>query len=139
MLDWGDCTCTLAILAKPSAGRLSVALALVELRFHIDVPNMVCSWVDKNLVLEANWVEYLIIGASTSCGIRFDKTTTASAPSAPFFVAPNETISTPSAVVAPCRSSPSAAAACARRAPSICKANPASCTALHIAVSSSGE
>src|SRR5699024_11788604 len=104
MLAWGGCTCTPAILAKPAASRIAVALALVALRCHSDVPNMVCSWADKNLVLEANWVEYLIIGASKSYGIRFDKKTTASAHSAPFFVEPNETISKPHADVEPCRS-----------------------------------
>src|SRR5690625_6741910 len=99
MLAWGGSTCTPAIWAKPSANRLAAALALVALRCHSEVPNMVCSWADKKRVLEANWVEYLIIGASTSCGMRLDKTITASAPSAPFFVAPSETISTPRAVV----------------------------------------
>src|SRR5699024_2520018 len=138
MLAWGGCTCTPAILAKPSASRLAVALALVALRCHSDVPNMGCSWADKNLVLEANWVEYLIIGASTSCGIRFDKTTTASAPSAPFVVAPNETIARRSAVVAPGPSSPAAPAGCARRVPFTLRPHPGSGPAFHLPGRSSG-
>src|SRR5690625_519116 len=90
VLAAGACTSTPGTVASPAASSSAAVLAAVAFRCHSDVPNMAFNWADRNRVFDDNWVVYLMIGASTSWGTRFDNTTTASAPLAPFFVAPKE-------------------------------------------------